>query len=45
MYKLLLIDYSMPILTGPEATFEIRKILAVAGYVKDQPLICLVTAY
>ena len=45
MYKLILMDYSMPILTGPEATRQIRSILSQKGYTDDDPIICLVTSY
>ena len=45
MYKLILMDFSMPFLTGPEATRQIRSFLMEKGYAKTDPVICLVTAY
>ena len=46
MYKLILMDYSMPILDGPTATFKIRKLLAQnEEFTKDYPYICLLSAY
>ena len=39
-------DYSMPECNGPEATRQIRELLNERGVPKkDQPFICLLTAY
>ena len=46
MYKLILLDYSMPVCDGPKATRKIRAFLTKKGYSsQDQPIICFVTAY
>ena len=45
MYKLILLDYSMPECDGPTATVEIRRLLGGVGTAPIQPFICCVTAY
>ena len=46
MYKLILMDYSMPGIDGPSATQIIRKDLSMSGnYTDRDPYICLITAY
>ena len=43
MYKLFLLDYSMPEMDGPQVAIEIRKILQEQDI--SQPMICCCTAY
>ena len=43
MYKLLMLDYSMPEMDGPQVATEIRKLLSEANI--TQPIICCCTAY
>ena len=43
VFKLILLDYSMPEMNGPEVAVEIRRIVGEAGL--DQPYICCCTAY
>ena len=45
MYKLILLDYSMPECDGPTATVEIRRLLGGDHTAPIQPFICCVTAY
>ena len=46
VYKLIMMDYSMPDCNGPEATKRIREFLNQRGIPrKKQPYICLLTAY
>ena len=45
MYKLIMLDFSMPLLTGPQATRKIRGMLKQKGYSCDEVLICAVTEY
>ena len=45
MYKLIMMDFSMPIMNGPDATRKIRAMLEKKGFASDDPVICLVTAY
>ena len=45
MYKLILMDYSMPECDGPTATAAIRNYLNEVGQGKYQPIICILTAY
>ena len=46
LYKLIMMDLSMPIMDGPTATREIRKIHEVNGVTRDeQPFICCMSAY
>ena len=45
MYKLIMLDFSMPFLTGPQATIKIRSMLEQKGYSRKDVLICVVTAY
>ena len=45
MYKLIMMDFSMPFLNGPEASRKIRAMLEQKGFAPDDPVICLVTAY
>ena len=45
MYKLILLDYSMPECDGPTATVEIRRLLGEDQKAPIQPFICCVTAY
>ena len=44
-YKLILMDYSMPICSGPKATQEILKYLAKKAPNVPRPYICGVSAY
>ena len=43
MFKLILLDFSMPDLNGPEVAKLIRQIVNEAGM--EQPYICCCTAY
>ena len=43
MYRLILMDYSMPFCDGPTATRKIRKYLTKTNYY--YPFICCLTAY
>ena len=45
MYKLMMLDFSMPFLTGPQATCKIRSMLEQKGYSRKDVFICVVTAY
>ena len=45
MYKLIMLDFSMPLLTGPQATRKIRSMLEQKGYSREEVFICVVTAY
>ncbi len=46
VYKLIMMDYSMPDINGPEASKRIREFLTERGIPrKSQPYICLLTAY
>ena len=46
MYKLIMMDFSMPVCNGPTATRAIRSFLAEQGWEKkQQPLICCLSAY
>ena len=44
MFQLILLDFSMPDLNGPEVAILIRKIVNEAGMLQ-QPYICCCTAY
>ena len=44
-YKLIMMDYSMPILTGPEATRKILDYLHSKASTLAKPYICCCTAY
>lgn len=44
MYKLILMDYSMPQMTGVQCTREIRELISQNRFV-EQPYICCMTAY
>ena len=43
VYKLIMLDYSMPELDGPQTAIRIRQVCEEADI--DQPYICCVTAY
>ena len=43
MYKLVLLDFSMPDMDGPEVAIKLRKLLNDVGL--DAPTICCCTAY
>ena len=43
MYKLIMLDYSMPGKDGPQTSIAIRELCKGAGF--DRPYICCVTAY
>ena len=43
VYKLVMLDYSMPELDGPQTAIRIRQVCRDANV--DQPYICCVTAY
>ena len=46
LYKLIMMDYSMPICDGPTTTIAIREILTARGISRDQqPFICCLSAY
>ena len=46
MYKIILMDYSMPECNGPESTMLIRKFLKDVGIERNkQPVICCLSAY
>ena len=46
MYKLILMDFSMPVIDGPTGSRMIRDLLSEAGIAEeDQTFICCVTAY
>ena len=44
MYKLIILDYSMPVMDGPTACANIRAMLAEAQC-DSKPFICCLTAY
>ena len=43
MYKLILLDFSMPEMDGPEVAVQIRRLIDEAAI--EQPYICCCTAY
>ena len=43
MYKIVLLDYSMPGMDGPQVAIETRKLLKMAGV--EIPYICCCSAY
>ena len=43
MYKVILLDYSMPDMDGPQVSIKIRKIISSTGLA--EPFICCCTAY
>ena len=45
MYKLILMDYSMPRCDGPNTTEKIRQLLTENVCEEDSPYICFLTAY
>ena len=46
MYKLIMIDFSMPVVDGPSATSAIRSYLTEVGIAREhQPYICCMSAY
>ena len=46
LFKLIMMDYSMPTLDGPGATVAIRDYLNKQGFPRQQqPYICCLTAY
>ncbi len=48
MFKIILMDYSMPEMDGPTAAVEIRKLCASSRMISDQglsPYICCCSAY
>ena len=45
MYKLILMDFSMPECDGPSSTNLIRRFLGDTQAREEQPFICFLTAY
>lgn len=46
MYKLVMMDFSMPVCDGATATKAIRSLLTKKGYSREQqPFICCLSAY
>ncbi len=47
MYKIILLDYSMPEMDGPQVAIEIRRLLtqSILFDNKDMPFLCCCTAY
>lgn len=45
MFKLILLDYSMPDMDGPQVCREIRNMVESSNGTSTQPYICCCTAY
>ncbi len=44
IYKVILMDFSMPVMDGPTTAMELRKVIA-ANDIEQQPYICCCSAY
>ena len=44
MYKVILLDFSMPVMDGPTTAIQLRRLIATNG-IEEQPYICCCSAY
>ena len=44
IYKVILLDFSMPVMDGPATAMELRRVIAESG-IEEQPYICCCSAY
>ena len=44
IYKVILLDFSMPVMDGPTTALELRRVIAASG-IDQQPYICCCSAY